>query len=151
MFCSVPVNSTKFLGDVSIQCKVFVVSQYSSKQYIFLQCTSTPIDLISMESHTFEPLSCTTCFWICCVENKLSLASYTFIFTQKGRMRVRIFFFLIKILCEWRLLLSREDTLSMQEWMLNLLNTVISCKPVQSLLYSFWKSDARMIAFHIEW
>ena len=45
------------------------------------------MNLLSMEVYTFELFSGTTCFWICSVENDLSLTDCTFSFTQKDHVR----------------------------------------------------------------
>ena len=44
---------------------------------------------MSVERYTFEVFSGTTCFWICFIENELSLADCTLIVTQKDHMLAR--------------------------------------------------------------
>ena len=72
-----PNRCTEFLQYVAVS------------ELIFHVLPITPTFLISMERYASENFSAATCLWICFVENELSHADCTFIFTQKGRVHIR--------------------------------------------------------------
>ena len=93
-----------------------------------------------MEGHASELYSDATCFLIFSIKNELT--DWLDIHFHSKRQHA-----CQKNCCDEQKLPSREDTQSKQKWMLNLLNMVTSHWPKQSLLYSFWKWDARILAF----